>query len=118
MPTDSMPLRWTWQDGAGPFVTNEIFRDSYHSSSETDNYSLIATMFNLDRLNMDKPEVRGVSLWERGQIPKSLDSLVEDLVRRINRDSFNFELGGASDGPHSTRGQAQGYKVNRIRDNS
>ncbi|KAF3960877.1 hypothetical protein CMV_014442 [Castanea mollissima] len=113
-----MPLRWTWFDGARPFVTNGNFRDDHHSSSETNSDSLIATMFNLDRLNMNRPEVRDVSLWGRGQIPESLDSLVEDLVRRVNRDRFHFELGGASDGPHLTRDQAQCYEVNRTRDYS
>ncbi|KAL0015318.1 hypothetical protein SO802_002387 [Lithocarpus litseifolius] len=118
MHTDFMPLRWTWLDGVGPFVTNGNFRDNHHSSSEIDSDSLTVTMFNLNHLNMDRPEVRGVSLWERGQIPESPVSLVEDLVRRVNRDYFNFELGGASDGPHLTRGQAQCYEVNITRDNS
>ena len=100
MHTKSMSLRWTWFDGVGPFVTNGNFRDTQHSSSETDSDSLIATMFNLDNLNMDRSEDRGVSLWERGQIPKSPGSFVEDLVRRVNRNRFYFELGSASDGPH------------------
>ena len=39
-------------------------------------------------------------------------------IIKCNRDRFNFELGGASDGPHLSRGQAQCYEVNRIRDSS
>nr|POF09759.1 hypothetical protein CFP56_21397 [Quercus suber] len=51
-------------------------------------------------------------------IPESPDSFVEDLVQRVNRGRFNFELGDASDGSRLSRAQAQNYVRNRARDNA
>ena len=38
------------------------------------------TMFNLDNLNVDRPEVLQGAAWGSGQIPKSLDEFIETLV--------------------------------------
>lgn len=44
-------LNWTWVNGDGPFITNGVLRMTPNSSSDTESDSIIATMFNLDRLN-------------------------------------------------------------------
>ena len=56
-------------------------------------------MFNLDKLNEDRPEVRQDQGWAKGCIPESLDSFIESLVQRVNRRRFRFGLGSSSHGP-------------------
>nr|POF06586.1 hypothetical protein CFP56_17320 [Quercus suber] len=111
-PTNSA-LKWTWMEGDGPFLTNGVLRNTSISSSETESESITATMFNLDSLNIQRAEVVPQSTWARGEIPESPESLVENLVRRVNRRRFHFELGDASNGPQLSRSQAQAYDSDR-----
>ena len=63
-------------------------------------------MFNLNKLNDDRPEVvRGVA-WSRGQIPKSPDYLIKSLVQRVDRGRFRFEIRRSSNRPQLLRPQA------------
>ena len=70
-----------------------IFVDSESGSDTT------AILFNLDRLNETRPEVMQCHGWEKGCIPESPDSYIENLVQRVDRGRFRFELGGSSNGP-------------------
>lgn len=45
-----------WVNGVGPFTTNGEFREVIESSSATKSDSEIVVMFNLDRLNEDRPK--------------------------------------------------------------
>lgn len=74
-------------------------------------------MFNLDNLNVKQPEVMLKSAWARGQIPESPDSFIENLVQRVNRGRFRFELGSSINGPWLTQTQNQIYEANHLRDN-
>ena len=51
-------------------------------------------MFNLDKLNETHPEVLQSHGWDKGCIPESLDSFIENLVQRVDRRRFRFEWGG------------------------
>ncbi|KAL0009218.1 hypothetical protein SO802_010720 [Lithocarpus litseifolius] len=53
------------------------------------------------------------STWARGEIPESPESLIENLVQRVNRRRFHFELGDSSSGPRLSRSQAQAYDYDR-----
>lgn len=64
------------------------------SSSDT-----IAILFNLDRLNETRLEVMQCHGWEKGCIPESPNSYIENLVQRVDRGRFRFELGDSSNGP-------------------
>lgn len=64
-------------------------------------------MFNLDRLNDVRPEVRRGFTWEKGLIPESPDPSIETLVQRVNRGRFRFELGDSSIRPGPLATQAQ-----------
>ncbi|KAK7855292.1 hypothetical protein CFP56_028759 [Quercus suber] len=68
-------------------------------------------MFNLNKLNDDRPEVVRGAAWSRGQIPESPDSLIESLVQRVNRGRFKFEIGSSSNGPQLLRTQVLPTKV-------
>ena len=57
-------------------------------------------MFNLDNLNSVRLEVLPNSNWNRGQIIESLDSFIESIVRRVDRDRIKYEIGESSTGPH------------------
>ena len=57
LPPKSSALRWTWVKGAGPFITNEEMRDNHPTSSKTKSNLATGTMFNLNKLNDDRPEV-------------------------------------------------------------
>lgn len=49
-------MQWLWVNGDGPFMTNGDIREVTESSSVTESDSEIVVMFNLDRLNEDRPE--------------------------------------------------------------
>lgn len=48
---------------------NGDIRNAQNLSSDTNSDLVTVIMFNLDRLNDVKPEVRQRSTWEKGQIP-------------------------------------------------
>ena len=48
-------IRWTWVNEAGPFMTNGELREISESSSATVSESETVVMFNLDRLNENRP---------------------------------------------------------------
>lgn len=111
LPPKSTALRWTWVEGADPFITNREMRDNHPTSSEIENSSTTGTMFNLNKLNDDRLEVvRGIA-WNRGQIPESPDSVIESLVQRVDRGRFRFEIGSSNNGPQRLRPQALPTKV-------
>lgn len=87
-------------------------RDNYPSSSETESSSAKVTMFNLDKLNEDRPKVLRGPAWSHGQIPESLDSLIESLVQRVDRSRFRFKVGNSrSTGPQLIHPQALNARV-------
>ena len=51
--------------------------------SDTEGESSMAIQPNLDSLNRDRLEVLPTSVWNRGHILESLDSIVEALVCRV-----------------------------------
>lgn len=106
LPPKSTALRWTWVEGANPFITNGEMRDNHPTSSEIENSSTTGTMFNLNKLNDDRLEVVRGNAWSCGQIPESPDSLIESLVQRVDRVRFRFEIGSSSNGPQRLRPQA------------
>ena len=65
-------------------------------SSETESDSVTERLYNLDKLNEDRPEVLVGAAWRRGQIPESPEELVESLVQRVNRGMVRFERGSSS----------------------
>lgn len=69
------------------------------ASSKTESSSTTITMFNLDSLNVERPEVMRGATWGRGQIPESLDSFIDSLVRSVDRGRFRFEIGSSNNGP-------------------
>ena len=56
-------------------------------------------MFNLDKLNETHPEVLQSHGWDKGCIPESPDSFIENLVQRVDRRRFRFKWGDSSNGP-------------------
>lgn len=56
----------------------------------------MAVMFNLDKLNEERPEARLNPGWAKGCIPESPDSFIESLAQRVNREKFRFELVGSN----------------------
>nr|POE55683.1 hypothetical protein CFP56_59234 [Quercus suber] len=85
-------LKWTWLANAGPFITNGEVKESQALSSDTESDSVTVTMFNLDKLNDVRLEVKQGSTWEKGHISESPDSFIESLVQRVDRRRFRFEL--------------------------
>ena len=98
-PSKSSALKWSWIGGEGPFLTTGTLKDNQGWESETDSDSSTATLFNLDSLNRERPEVLLANQWNRGQIPESPDSFMDSLVRRMNRERLHFERGESSKGP-------------------
>ena len=92
----SSDLRWTWVGGEGPFITKGELRGSNMDSSEVESDSVTERLYNLDKLNEDRPEVLVGAAWRRGQIPESPEELVESLVQRVNRGMVRFERGSSS----------------------
>ena len=65
-------------------------------SSEAESDSVTERLYNLDKLNEDRPEVLVGATWRRGQIPESPKDLVESLVQRVNKGMVRFERGSFS----------------------
>ena len=82
--------------GEGPFITKGELRGSNMDSSEVESDSVTERLYNLDKLNEDRPEVLVGAAWRRGQIPESPEELVESLVQRVNRGMVRFERGSSS----------------------
>nr|POF26510.1 hypothetical protein CFP56_40117 [Quercus suber] len=97
LPPNDSNLKWTWIEGSGPFITNGQSCHSQFEASDTKS-DTTTVMFNLDKLNEDRPEVRQDQRWAKGCIPESPDS-IESLVQRVNCGRFRFELGSSSHGP-------------------
>lgn len=93
-------------EGASPFLTNGVLGNTSISPSEDESESIITIMFNLDNINIQRPKVLPHSTWARGDIPKSPESLIENLVQQVNRRRFHFDLEDASGGPRLSRSQA------------
>ena len=114
VPPTSSGLRWTWIGQDGLLLTIGDFRETNHDSSETESESLTATLFNLDSLNVSRPEVMQGTRWTNGQIPESPDSFVQPLVHRINRGQLGFEVGDSSLGPRLSRPHARSHNSERM----
>nr|POE58039.1 hypothetical protein CFP56_76532 [Quercus suber] len=84
----------------GPFMTNGELREATKSSSATESDSETVVMFNLDKLNEDRPVWLRGAAWERGQILESTEGLIDPLVSRVDRDRLRVEIGGSSNGPN------------------
>lgn len=74
-------------------MTNGEVREDMLSIAETYSESIIVVMFNLERLNVAKPEVIQGHAWERGMIPESPDFFIETFVQRVDQGRFHFEVG-------------------------
>nr|POE48272.1 hypothetical protein CFP56_49983 [Quercus suber] len=81
-------------------------RDNHPTSSETESNLATGRMFNLNKLNNDRPEVVQGVVWRCGQIPKSPNSLIESLVQRVDKGRFRFEIGSSRNGSQLLRPQA------------
>lgn len=66
LPSSDSELKWAWVNDRGPYLTNGELRNSQTRASDSESDFVTVTMFNLDRLNEARPEVRNVSTWERG----------------------------------------------------
>nr|POE68623.1 hypothetical protein CFP56_62623 [Quercus suber] len=93
-------LHWTWVNEARTFMTNGELREATKSSSAIESDSETVVMFNLDKLNEDRPIWLRGAAWERGQIPESTEGLIDPLVSRVDRDRLRVEIGGSSNGPN------------------
>ena len=91
-------IRWAWVNEVGPFMINGELREISESSSATDSDSETVVMFNLDRLNEDRPGWLRGDAWERGQIPESSKGLIDNLGSRLVRDRLRVEAGSSSNG--------------------
>ena len=63
------------------------------SSSAMESDSETVVMFNLDRINDDRPAWLRGTAWERGQIPESTDGLIDSLGIREDTDRLQAEVG-------------------------
>lgn len=106
-PPRSSNLKWTWVEGAGPFITNGVLSEPPVPHLESESDSITAAMFNLDALNEVRPEVMPNSTCDRGQIPESPDSFIKTLVQRVDRGRSRFELGDSSNGSCLNNSEAQ-----------
>ena len=66
LPPSDSKLKWVWVNDRGPYLTNGELQNSQTGVSDSESDSVTVTMFNLDRLNEARLEVRNVSTWERG----------------------------------------------------
>ncbi|XP_030959335.1 uncharacterized protein LOC115981322 [Quercus lobata] len=82
-------MQWMWVNGAGPFMTNGEFREVTESSSATESDFETMIMFNLDRLNEDRPEWLCGFAWERAQYsdPNSLHNPIHAWLR-VRKHSY------------------------------
>ena len=80
-------------------MTNGELKEVTDSSSATKSDSEIVMMFNLDRINDDRPVQLRWTAWEQGQILESTDGLIESLVNREDRDRLRAEAGSVRNGP-------------------
>ncbi|KAK9985960.1 hypothetical protein SO802_030911 [Lithocarpus litseifolius] len=83
----------------GPVMTNGVLREATGSSSVIESDSKTIVMFNLDRLNDDRPEWLRGNAWEQGQIPESTDGLINSLVNGEDRDRLPAIAGSVRHGP-------------------
>ena len=86
-------IRWTWVNEAGPFMINGELREISEASSATVSESDTVVMFNLDRLNENRPDWLCGDAWERGQIPESSEGLIDNLGSRLVRDRPRVDAG-------------------------
>ena len=112
-------IRWTWVNEAGPFMTNGELREISESSSATVSESETVVMFNLDRLNENRPDWLLGDAWERGQIPESSEGLIDNLGSRLVRDKLRFEAGSPSNGSNLNESNvmAQDQNLNQFSHN-
>ena len=74
--TPSYPLRRTWVEGTGPYITTGELGVETDVSSDTESDSDTVRMFNLDMLNEGCPEWLHSDVWDLGQIPEDSDPIV------------------------------------------
>ncbi|KAF3955924.1 hypothetical protein CMV_018914 [Castanea mollissima] len=74
----SLNLRWTWIEGAGPFITNDEWREIECLNSDKESDSVTALMFNLDNLNKEHLEVVGSRTYH---LKNKLSNVRKDLIR-------------------------------------
>ncbi|KAL0014775.1 hypothetical protein SO802_001844 [Lithocarpus litseifolius] len=98
LPHDESNLKWTWIEGSGPFITNGLTTHPQFKASGFESDTTVV-MYNLDKLNEERPKAMQDQGLAKGCIPKSSDSFIESLVQRVNCGRFRFELEGSSHGP-------------------
>ena len=79
-------------------MTNGELREISEDSSATVSESDTVIMFNLDRLNENRPDWLRGDAWERGQIPESSEGLIDNLGSRLVRDRPRVDAGRTSNG--------------------
>nr|POF18843.1 hypothetical protein CFP56_25495 [Quercus suber] len=85
---------YMWVNGARPFMTNKELKEVTEYSSATESDSETIVMFNLDRLNDDRPVWLRGAARERVQILESTKGLIDPLVNRVDRDRLWAKFGG------------------------
>ena len=80
------PLRETWIEGTGPFLTTGDLRVQTGVNSDTDSDSETVRMFNLDMLNEGRPEWVRSDAWDAGQIPEVAAPIAQPVANRVDRD--------------------------------
>ena len=79
-------------------MTNGELREISEDSSATVSESDTVVMFNLDRLNENRPDKLRGDAWERGQIPESSEGLIDNLGSMLVRDRPKVDAGCPSNG--------------------
>ena len=79
-------------------MTNGQLREISEASFATVSESDTVVMFNLDRLNENRPDWLRGDAWERSQIPESSEGLIDNLGSRLVKDRPKVDAGCPSNG--------------------
>ena len=80
-------------------MTNGEIREATGSYSATESDSETVVLFNLDRLNDNRPKWLCGNAWERDQIPESTNGLNNHMVNSEERDRLRVAVGSVKNGP-------------------
>lgn len=85
-------LRWEWIEGLGRVMITGELRETSGSNSSTHSDSGTIAMFNLDKRNENQPEWIRRHAWGGRQTQEASNTLIEPVVRDVNRDGLHFAL--------------------------
>ena len=80
-------------------MTNGEIREATGSYSATESDSETVVLFNLDRLNDNRPKWLCGNAWERDQIPESTNGLNNHMVNSEERDRLRVAVRSVKNGP-------------------